>query len=460
MHTGNFFIILSVLVNNSIRPLTNVKPMPTKLPLLTLLLYCCGFFACSKKTTGAPTASFSITGILPAAGTLGTAVTITGANFGNSTSGIKVFFNNKPATITLVNANSIQAVVPAGAGTGYVTLQKNNETVKGPAFTYQYTVTVSTLAGKGYSGYKDGPASEALLFLPRGIAINSRGDIYIADNGNRRIRKISASGMVTTVAGNGIKSYRDGPAPDAAFYGLNGLICDANDNLFIADGTRIRLLNVHTNIVSTLAGDGNMGNIDGKGINAELNLPYGLAIDGTGNLLVTDAGNNNVRNITPDGVVTTLAGSNAGFADGIGKNALFTMPGQLTIDSRNNIYVADAGNFRIRKMNAQGDVFTYAGDGNFGYTDGRFYQARFQYPTGITTDTAGNVYLCGAENVIRRITPGGDVTTIAGNGINGYSNGPADGAMFNQPIYMVTSSTGALYVADESNHCIRKIVIE
>jgi sugar lactone lactonase YvrE len=415
---------------------------------------------CRKSDNDISNASMRISFISPSSGKYGVADTIHGSGFGNSTNEIGLFFNNVAAEISSVNDTEIITSVPKNAASGFVTLHKNNQQIIGPAFHYIYTVTVSTLAGTGFPGYKDGPAAEANFFYPHGIALDDNGNIYVSDFGNDRIRKISSDGNVTTVAGNGIKSYRDGPALDAEFYAVNGLATD-HDNLYIADATRLRKLSFSNNIVNIVAGNGNTGTKDGTGMDAEFSLIYGVATDAHGNIFVSDVNNNRIRKINFQGVVTTIAGNGNGFADGLGSKALFSLPGQLTIDQQtSNMYVADAGNFRVRQMNAAGNVFTLAGNGNPGYKDGRFFNAEFTFPTGITVDTKKNVFVCGEENVIRKIDTNEDVTTIAGSGTRGYVDGSGEFAMFNQPIYMITDGKGILYVSDQSNHCIRKVVIE
>jgi DNA-binding beta-propeller fold protein YncE len=220
-------------------------------------------------------------------------------------------------------------------------------------------------------------------------------------------------------------------------------------------------LSFANNIVDIVAGNENNGYADGTGVNAVFNLIYGIALDAHGNIYVSDVNNNRIRKINFQGVVTTVAGNEGGYADGMGSQALFSLPGQLTVDLQTgNIYIADAGNARIRQMNAGGNVFTLAGTGTLGYKDGRFFNAEFMFPTGIAIDAKKNVYECGEENVIRKIDTNEDVTTIAGSGTRGYLDGPGEFAMFNQPIYMISGGNGTLYVSDQSNHCIRKVVIE
>jgi serine/threonine-protein kinase len=435
-----------------------------KILLIRLCFYITATFTflcigCRKNDSNFLNESLQIRSISPASGKYGIMDTIRGGGFGDAADKIELFFNNVAAEIISVTDTLIIASVPQKAGSGFVTIHKNNEHVIGPPFHYIYTVTVSTLAGTGLPGYKDGPGAEAYFYYPRGIAMDAQENIYVSDFGNNRIRKISTDGNVSTIAGNGIKSYRDGPALDAEFYALNGLAMD-KDNLYIADATRLRKFSFSNNIVNIIAGNENTGKTDGTGTDAEFSLIYGVTTDTHGNIFVTDVRNNRIRKINPNRVVTTIAGSESGYADGYGSNALFSLPGQLIADQQSNIYVADAGNFRIRQMNAAGNVYTLAGNGNFGYKDGRFFNAEFMFPIGITIDDKKNVYVCGEEDVIRKIDANEDVTTIAGSGVRGYLDGPGEIAMFNQPIYIITDKNGTLYVTDESNHCIRKVVIE
>jgi len=415
---------------------------------------------CRKDDDNSSNTFMHISSISPASGKYGIMDTIHGGGFGSAANDIELFFNSAQAKIISVSDTEIITSVPKNAESGFLTIRKNNQQVIGPSFHYIYTVTASTLAGTGFPGYKDGPAAKANFFYPHGIAMDDQGNIYVSDFGNNRIRRISTDGNVTTVAGNGTKGYRNGPALDAEFYAVNGLATN-HDNLYIADGSRLRKLSFFNNIVDIVAGNENNGRTDGTGVEAEFNLIYGVTTDAYGNIFVSDVNNNRIRKINLHGVVTTIAGNEGGFADGQGSKALFSLPGQLTVDLHaGTIYIADAGNARIRQMNAAGNVFTFAGNGNLGYKDGRFFNAEFKFPTGITIDAKKNVYVCGEENVIRKIDTNEDVTTIAGSGTRGYLDGPGEIAMFNQPIYMTTDGNGTLYVSDQSNHCIRKVVIE
>jgi len=423
--------------------------------LLPVLIFSC------KKNDSSPASSIHISSLSPISGKYGITDTITGNGFGNNAGDIQVSFSGVAGVVTQVNENTILVIVPKNAESGYITVVKGNEKISGPVFQYINTVTVSTLAGNGFPGYSDGPVGGAAFNFPRGIAMDEQGNIFVADFGNYCIRKISPDGNVTTVIGNRKKGYQDGPALSTSFSALNGIVFDKEGNLYIADATRIRKWVRSLNVVTTVAGSENSGSSDGDGIKASFGLVYSLTMDNGGNLFVTDVINNNVRKVSNAGHVSTLAGSIQGYADGNGKNALFNFPGAIVFDSaKGSLYLADAGNFRVRNLNTAGDVFTYAGNGNFGYVDGRFFNAEFKFPTGITVDKKSNVYVCGEENAIRKISVQGDVTTIAGSDNGGFLDGSGEEALFNQPIYMITATDGTIYVSDHSNHCIRKIVIE
>ncbi|HVX28471.1 MAG TPA: IPT/TIG domain-containing protein [Parafilimonas sp.] len=416
--------------------------------------------ACKKNNNSTPP-DVRITSISPTKGSYGITDTLHGIGFGNNIAEVQVFFGSVQAVIAQIKDNAIIVTVPKKAESGYISLVKGNQKISGPPFQYINTITVTTLVGKGFPGYVDGKTADALFNFPRGIAMDAQGNIFVADFGNYCIRKISVDGNVTTIAGNSKKGYVDGPAANASFAALNGLAFGHDGNLYIADATRIRKWSPNLNVITTVAGNANSGNTDGDGINATFGLPYSITTDNIGNLYATDVANNNVRKISKSAHVSTLAGSVQGFADGNGINALFNFPGAIIFDSANAImYVADAGNFRVRTLNAAGDVFTYAGDGNYGYVDGRFFNAEFKFPTGITVDKKGNVYVCGEDDAVRKISVQGDVTTIAGSDQEGFLDGSGEKALFNQPIYMLTAPDGTIYVSDHSNHAIRKIVIE
>jgi sugar lactone lactonase YvrE len=212
-------------------------------------------------------------------------------------------------------------------------------------------------------------------------------------------------------------------------------------------------------LVTTLAGDGRIGYADGAAGQARFADPFGLALDPVGNLYVADAGDNNrIRRITPDGIVSSFAGSAEGFADGQATAASFNTPSGLAIDGAGNVYVADTGNNAIRKINPQGLVTTLAGNGSAGYRDGAAGQAQFNGPVGVAVDKQGNVYVADTYNDrIRLVTVDGQVKTLAGGAAPGYQDGPALSALFDTPCAVAVDGNGEVFVADTKNNAIRKL---
>jgi hypothetical protein len=215
------------------------------------------------------------------------------------------------------------------------------------------TGAVTTLAGIGTPGYQDGPGVVAQFSSPANIVRDVRGSFYVSDANNYRIRKVSPDGTVSTIAGSGIRGYQDGPAATARFFDVRGMVFDGAGNLLIADraGHRIRML-TPGGVVSTVAGTGTAGYLDGLVTQARFNGPQGLAVDGAGNIYVADTQNYRIRRIAPNGQVSTVAGSSAfGFADGPAATAQFISPYDLQwVAASGTLYVADAGNHRVRAL--------------------------------------------------------------------------------------------------------------
>ena len=212
-------------------------------------------------------------------------------------------------------------------------------------------------------------------------------------------------------------------------------------------------------VVTTLAGSGTAGFADATGSAAQFRSPFGVAVDSSGTVYVGDNGNHRIRKITPAGVVTTLAGSGvAGFADGTGTVAQFDYPAAVSVDSLGTVYVADRRNNRIRKITPAGVVTTLAGSGTYGFTDGTGSAAQFYHPASVAVDSSDTVYVADLSNQrIRKITPAGVVTTLAGSGVAGFADGTGGAAQFNYPFSMAVDSSGTVYVSDNNNQRIRKI---
>ncbi|HLZ85873.1 MAG TPA: SMP-30/gluconolactonase/LRE family protein [Puia sp.] len=263
--------------------------------------------------------------------------------------------------------------------------------------------------------------------------------------------------QVTTLAGSGTIGTADGTGTAASFNSPGDLAIDANGNLYVADVGASTIREVTpAGVVTTIAG-GRIGFLDGASLNARFNGPNGLTIDAAGNLYVTDGSNNAIRKIDHAGNVTTIAGTGVqGNANGPAATAQFAYPDGLTMDGAGNIYVADHFS-RIRKITTQGMVSTLTGMNTQGYLDGPLASAQFAVPRGMLFDSSGNLFVCDqANSLIRKITPAGNATTWAGS-TPGFADGSASAAQFNYPFAMATDSSGNLLVTDGQNNCIRMI---
>lgn len=325
------------------------------------------------------------------------------------------------------------------------------------------TGVVSTFAGSGTGAHADGTGVAASFYYPRGMAFDSSGNLFVADTLNYVIRKITPAGVVTTFAGTaGTSGVVNGTGTAAQFNYPRDLVIDSSNNIFVADafGHVIRKITPGA-VVTTFAGtSGTYGLVDNTGTAAKFNAPYGITIDVSNNLYVSDTYNNSIRKITPAGVVTTIAGSTtSGYADGTGAAAKFAYPIGITIDNSGNLFVVDNLNSCIRKITPGGVVTTFVGyPAQNGFVNGTGNVARFSGLEGMAIDSSGNTFVADSNNhVIRKITPSGVVTTFAGSGTAGFANGTGAAAQFNGPGGLAIDGSNNLYVADTSNHRIRKI---
>lgn len=325
------------------------------------------------------------------------------------------------------------------------------------------TYYVTTLAGSGSTDFKDGQGIAASFNQPLGIAVDSAFNVYVSDTFNHSIRKITPSGLVTTIAGNGNLGYSDGTGLDARFNSPTGITIDPLSNLYVADYKNNRIRKVTpAGVVTTLAGSGIPAFLDGQGQAASFYWPSGITIDSAGNLYVADSANNRIRKIDTALNVTTIAGNaSATYTDGIGITASFNSPYSITIDNSNNLYVGDQMNYRIRKIDSGANVTTIVGNGTPGYLDGNGTSAQVSYVNGLYYDRSILYFTDAYNNTIRSYSPSGAVSTIGGNGIPGFlgnTNGVGLSSRFNMPSGIAIDSTGTLYIDDQSNNTVRKMI--
>ena len=319
---------------------------------------------------------------------------------------------------------------------------------------------VSTLAGNGYGVNGDGTSSTPNFDDPRGVAVDTAGNIFVAEFQSHRIRKITSAGVVTTFAGTGVAGSADGIGVNATFNYPSGVAVDANGNILVADAGNHKIRKISASgVVSTLAGTGAWGSADGPGVNSSFFLPLGIAVGADGTVYVGDSGGNRIRKISVSGNVSTLAGTGAaGSADGNGAAASFNDPAALAVDAAGNVYVADYLNNKIRKITAAGVVSTLAGTGAVGNADGVGANASFYYPFGIAVGADGTVYVSDFLNAkIRKVSATGDVSTFAGSGVWGSADAEATTATLRNPIGIAIDSNGNIFFAESGNADIRKI---
>jgi sugar lactone lactonase YvrE len=328
---------------------------------------------------------------------------------------------------------------------------------------------ISTVAGNGTRGFSGdgGPATSAQLAYPSAIALDATGNLYIVDSANQRVRQVMKNGTIRTYAGDGTQGYSgDGGPATSAQLSPRGVATDGTGGLLI--GTflnRIRRVSPG-GMISTAAGNGTsfFSSDGGPATLAQID-PDGVAVDAAGDLYICDLSNNRIRRVTPSGIISTVAGSGSQGYSGDGgpaTSAQLARPNDVAVDSMGNLYIADTLNHRLRRVTPNGTISTLAGDGTPGYSGdgGSATSAQLSSPKGVAVDVQGNVYVADTGNVrIRRITSGGVITTIAGSGASGYSgdNGPATSAQFSSPSGVAVDAAGNIYVADTTNLRVRRV---
>ncbi len=411
-----------------------------------------------------PVTGLTITDFSPTYGGVGYTVTITGTEFDGVTASNNIVTINgvQTATPTNISPTSLTVLVPAGAtGTGNIVVKVGNQTASKGTFTEYATVT--TLAGDGTQGYNDATGLKAKFFTPGGLALDNSGNILVADYGNARVRSVTVDGVVTTVAGN-----------SSEFSEPWGITVNKNSGkAYVSDRSKnlIKSINLSNGTVTTYAGStySGDGHNDGTDLtDVQFDQPHGLVFDGFDNLFVTDRWFSLLREVTSGGYVITLAGNNtSNYINGAGTNSAFYFPDGIVIEPGGNfLLISDYTNNAIRKVTIQGsvNVSTFAGSssGSGGSTDGATTNAKFYGPSGLAMDAAGNSYVADYKNnLIRKVTPDGTVTTLAGQvdlGASNYQDGLGPYTKIYAPSGIAVAADGsAIYVSDGTNR-IRKIV--
>ncbi len=341
-----------------------------------------------------------------------------------------------------------------------------------PAWSQAPSFTISTIAGNGVQGYSgDGaPATSAELFNPRGIASDPAGNVYFCDFNNNRVREVTTAGIITTVAGTGVAGYNGDniPGTSAQLNSPYRVALDAAGNLYISDSgnNRIRMLSPN-GIITTVAGNGSRSysGDGGSALSASLDYPEDAVVDAPGNIYIADSGNNLIRKVDTNGNITTIAGNGSPGYSGDGgpaTQASLFVPVSLALDPGGNLFFSDQGNNVVRKVDIGGNITTFAGSGVYGFggDGGPATNAAFNSPAGVALDAAGNLYIVDdANNSLRAVLADGTIITVAGNGTagSGGDGGPATSAELNQPLSVAVGTFGDVYIADYLNDRVRHL---
>jgi len=420
-----------------------------------LLLLLISVTNCTKDADNLTFVPASINSISPNSGPGDTEVTITGIAFNADIDKVSVFFNNVEGEVTAINSTEIKAIVPRGAMTGTVRILINGEEAIGPEFNYMITpAQVTTLIRSEMPGDVDGPAAQASFGALWGLLADEEGTLFISDYGNNKVRKIDSDGVVSTVTGmTGVMGSMDGTFAEATFDNPRSMVADADGNIILVDivSHKIRKINFTTGSVETIAGTGAFGLVNGASSIAQFSSPISIAIDPSGNLYIGELGNAVIRKITPNNMVSTLTGTGVfGFVDGAPDVAQISIAAGMAIDPNGDLVFTDSTNDVIRKVTPTGVVSTIAGTGIAGDVNGAGDIAQFNNPLDMDIDSEGNIFVVDfGNNKIKKITPEGIVSTHAGTGEVGFMDGIPSIATFNNPRSIFIDENDIIYVTND-----------
>lgn len=450
------------------------RNLPLKISFLAVLLFTAIFqYSCKKDTANnqaTVTTNSVLSDVTTTTATAGGLVSDIGST---SITGVGVVYSSTNQTPTTADSNSPSSTVAVGfslnltgltAGTTYYLRAyaiNSGGTAYGSVVKFTTATTASTtvattssFAGNGTGGLVNGAGAGAQLYNPQGIVADAQGNFYVSDQFNHVIRKITTAGVVSTFCGNGVLGHVDGPAATASFYTPNGLAIDASGNVYVADeGNNLIVKITPAGVATTIAGTGVAAYVNSTNpLTAAFNAPKAIALDSQGNIYVADSGNSRIRKIASAGAVTTYAGGIPGFADGVGVAALFSNPSAIAVDSKGNIYVGDINNHAIRKITSGVTVTTIAGN--------RIATTQVGNPLAFAVDGSDNLYIAdGTGRVLRLLSATNILNTLVGTtGVSGYVEGVGTAAQFNQPAGVAVFG-GNIFVSDYGNNRIRKIVV-
>jgi hypothetical protein len=419
---------------------------------------------------GATNASYGIASVAVTNGGVYT-VGVTNAYGGDRSAGATLtvdYITQQPTNVVVTNGGLATFSVSV-SGLGPFTYQWRLNGTNLPPVLNAFNGIITTVAGNGSTGFSGdgGVATNAAMNKPYGVAVDSAGNWFFADYNNHRVRKVDTNGLITTVAGNGTASFSGdgGAATSATLSYPYGVAVDSAGNLFIADQNNSRIRRVGTNgIITTVAGGGNQG--DGSaGTNVSL-IPFGVAVDGAGNVFIADFQTQRIRKLGTNGIVTSVAGNGSPSYSGDGgaaTNAALYNPFGMAVDSGGNIFIGDAQNVRVRKVGTNGIITTVAGNGSSGTSSdgGLATNMALVYPTGVVPDSFGNVFFTDG-NRIRKVDANGIITTVAGTGVSGYTGdgGLATSATLQFIYGLALDTNGNLLISDYISQRLRKVSLD